>query len=105
MYRSRVLGLALVALLTAGIESGAAAQTYRILAGALSGPEPGQQQALAGEFSVQVDEGAGGQIVPRTDPLFRTLPVSDFALQAGDRSFAPAPPVQFEGIAALSQPP
>jgi hypothetical protein len=93
--------VARLAVALALIGSGASAQTYQILIGKLSGPEPGQQQELTGHFSVFPGSrfsvsADGGQTVVNV----YTLSVGDFALQAGDRSFAQEPPVQFEGLSS-----
>ena len=71
-----LLGLAII---LAALAQSAAAQTYHVLAGSLSG------EALTGEISVRVDE---------LTSVSRTLHVTDFTLHAGDRTFALAPQLE-----------
>src|SRR5262245_4220597 len=79
--RCLILGLLLIA-------ADASAQTYQILGGTLSGAD-GRREPFAGNFA------AHALIGPT--PGSTLLVVRDFALQAGEQTFTPAPPVEFEG--------
>ena len=88
MSFARVLSLA-VTLALIGV--GASADTYQILRGTLTGPD-GPPAVLEGHFETSPLIGLDGR---------RPLLVGDFALEAGNRSFTRAGPIEFEGLTAL----
>jgi filamentous hemagglutinin family protein len=71
------------------VATGAGAETYHILSGTLSDEETGRTQELVGAFEASVPEGG----------VSTSLFVDDFDLQAGNRSFTPRQPIEYQGLA------
>lgn len=86
----------LIALVLVG--TGARAETYQILEGALSIGEGSESETLTGSLDVSFHSFASGSTLDGVDTPEQTyLLVDDFAMQAGDRSFTPNPLPQFYG--------
>jgi hypothetical protein len=85
--RFSILGLLLFA-------ADASAQNYQILGGTLSGPGS-QREPLTGDFAAHAFIG----LEPGSMHLF----VHDFALQAGEQTFTPAPPCCSKGCDPCSR--
>jgi filamentous hemagglutinin family protein len=72
----------------------ARAETYQILEGTLSWHEVGRNAPLSGSFDAfPAAAGASADLTP--------LLVGGFALQVGERSFTPSPPVEFDGLTPI----
>jgi filamentous hemagglutinin family protein len=87
--RSRILALACTAGLV--VATAAGAETYSILEGAISDAATGGTSSLTGTFEATATFGA------EPDLATRLVRVDDFELRAGDHSFPPRQPIEYDG--------
>jgi filamentous hemagglutinin family protein len=72
----------------------AGAETYRVVGGPLDDEQAGTSGAFSGKLEISLFEPEG----PRLQP---SLLIDDFQLQAGDQSFRPREPIEFQGRRSL----